>query len=112
MGNLGPDSDTMRISDNLQGQLSLFTGDLDGNGSPFVFTDNNCPPDTATTTSNLSLVYPDDVVYRDSSGAVITPAMEYDADIRSFEITLSGLMNINYQSDVPCFTIKYRTKLE
>ena len=112
MGNLGPDFDTMRISDNLQDQLSLFTGDLDGNGSPFVFTDNNCPPDTETMTSNLSLVYPDDVVYRDSSGAAITPAVEYDANIRSFEITLSGLMNINYQSDVPCFTIKYRTKLE
>ena len=112
MGNLGPDTDTTLIKDILQGQLSLFTGDLDGNGSPFVFTDNSCPPDTATTTSNLSLVYPDDVVFRNAAGDVVTPTMDYDTSIRSFEITLSGLMNINYQSDVPCFTIKYRTKLE
>jgi hypothetical protein len=111
-GNLGPDTDTTLIKDILQGQLSLFTGDLDGNGSPFVFTDNSCPPETATTTSNLALVYPDDVVFRDDIGNAVTPSMDYDPGIRSFEITLSGLMNINYQSDVPCFTIKYRTKLE
>ena len=111
-GNLGPDTDTTLIKDTLQGQLTLFTGDLDGSGSPFVFTDNSCPPEASTTTSNLTLDYPADVVFKDVSGGVVTPSMEYDTGIRSFEITLSGLMNINYQSDVPCFTIKYRTKLE
>ena len=111
-GNVGPDTDTTLIKDTLQVQLTLFTGDLDGNGSPFVFTDNSCPPETATTASNLTLVYPDDVVFKDVVGNVATPSMDYDPSIRSFEITLSGLMNSNYQSDVPCFTIKYRTKLE
>jgi hypothetical protein len=111
-GNIGPDTDTTFIRENLQDQLTLFTGDLDGNGSPFVFTDNSCPPDTATTMSNLTLDYPSDVTYKDASGNVIAPSMEYDPSIRSFEITLSGLMNINYQAAVPCFTIKYRTQLD
>ncbi|PWQ93525.1 hypothetical protein [Leucothrix arctica] len=111
-GNLGPDLDTTLIKDTLQSQLTLFTGDLDGNGSPFVFTDNNCPPETVTTNSDLTLDYPSDVVFKDVLGNVVMPSMTYDPTIRSFEITLSGLMNSNYQADVPCFTMKYRVQLQ
>ena len=112
LGDLGPDTDTTLIKDTLQSELTLFTGDLDGNGSPFVFTDNSCPPTTPTITSNLTLDYPSDVVFKDALGNIATPSMDYDTSIRTFEITLSGLMNSNYLADVPCFTVKYRTKLQ
>jgi len=53
-GSGAADTDSVIISDNIPANLILFTGNLDGNGSPFVFTDNNCPSTTLTT----AVMYP------------------------------------------------------
>ena len=111
-GDGSPDAETTIIADNIPGVLSLFTGDLDGNGSPFVFTDNHCPPSTNTPSSHLALVYPDDVIFRDASGNPLIPVSDYDSNIRSFAITLSGAMNASSGGMIPCFTIGYRTQLD
>jgi hypothetical protein len=105
------DVDQTIISDTIPDKLTLFTGNLDGGGSPFVFTDNNCPPTTGTLNSNLTLNYPANVIFENSAGATVSPASNFDTAIKSFEITMSGTMNASLTSDIPCFTIKYRTKL-
>lgn len=107
-----PDAETTIIRDVIPDELSLFTGDLDGNGSPFIFTDNSCPPTAGTLSSNLSLDYPDDVIFRNASNATLAPSADYDASVRSFEIKLSGAMNASSNGMVPCFTIRYRTRLD
>lgn len=107
-----PDAETTIIRDNIPAELTLFTGDLDGSGSAFVFTDNSCPPMANTLSSNLTLDYPADVVFKDAVGAVLTPSMDYDSTVRSFEITLSGAMNASDGGMVPCLTLEYRTQLD
>lgn len=67
-----------------------------GNGSPFIFTDNHCPPTTATLTSDLTLDHLNDVAFKDTAGNPLTPAAEYDQSVSSFEITLSGTMNTTF----------------
>ena len=111
-GDGSPDAETTIIADNIPSVLSLYTGDLDGNGSPFVFTDNSCPPSTNTSSSHLALVYPDDVIFKDASGNALTAAADYDSNVRSFVITLSGAMNASVGGVIPCFTIRYRTRLD
>jgi hypothetical protein len=107
-----PDAESSIISDTIPVKLTLFTGDLDGNGSPFVFTDNHCPPTSTTLTSNLTLDYPADVIFKDAAGATISPASDFDTAIRGFEITLSGTMNASSGGNTPCFTLKYRTQIQ
>lgn len=106
-----PDAETTVIKDTIPAELTLFTGDLNGSGSPFVFTDSSCPPTTGTLSSNLTLDHPADVLFKDSGGNVLTPTTDYDYSVRSFEITLSGTMNASSGGLVPCFTIRYRTQL-
>ena len=107
-----PDAETTIIRDTLPNELTLFTGDLNGSGSPFIFTDSHCPPTTGTMTSNLTLDYPSDVLFKDVSGNVSSPSTDFDPSIRSFEITLSGTMNASAAGMIPCFTIDYRTRLD
>lgn len=107
-----PDAETTIIRDTIPAELTLFTGDLDASGSPFVFTDNSCAPTTSTSSSNLTLDYPVDVVFKDAADIVLIPSIDYDSSVRSFEITLSGTMNASANGMVPCFTIRYRTQLD
>jgi len=107
-----PDTDTTIIRDNIPSELTLFTGDLDGNGSPFVFTDSQCPPTSNPLNSNLTLDYPAKVLFRDATGNELIPSMAYDSAVRSFEITMSGSMNASLGGMVPCFSIRYRTRLD
>lgn len=111
-GNGKPDPDTTIIKDTLPNELTLFTGDLNGSASPFIFTDGNCPPTTGAMTSHLTLDYPSDVIFKDVSGNIVIPSTDYDPTIRSFEITLSGTMNASTAGMIPCFTIDYRTRLD
>lgn len=100
------------ISDVLDDNLTLFVGDLDGNGSPFIFTNG--------TGSNISgLAYDwilisstaDSPVFRNSSDVSITPTPDYDASVRSFEINLRGSF-FPAGAGTPQFTITYRARIE
>ena len=111
-GDSSPDTDTTVISDQITDDLVLYTGDLDGSGSPFVFTDSNCPPTSTSTSSNLTLDYPADVTFKNGAGMTVTPSSSFDSAVRSFEINLSGMMNNSSSGSTPCFTVRFRAQIQ
>ena len=106
------DPDTVVISDALNANTTFFAGDLDGNGSPFIFGDG-----AGSDTSGLSFDFTslgdatDSPVFLDSSSAEITPVIDFDPEVSSFEITLFGQF-LPQGAGTPEFTITYRVRLE
>ncbi|WOE75768.1 hypothetical protein [Alterisphingorhabdus coralli] len=57
----GPlDSDTLRITDFLPPEITMFTGNFDGAGNPVSFTDLSSPPSGITCCTSANLSYSDD----------------------------------------------------
>ena len=112
-GDGGVDAGSMIISDTVPANTSLFTGDFDGAGSPFRFTDGN-----GSSSSGLSLNFvdltdaTDDIVFRNTSGTSITPNGDFDPAVDSFELQFTGAMNGASGGGAPTFTIEYRVLIE
>jgi len=107
------DAGTIEIADAIGAQTTLFTGDLDGNGSPFRFIDG-----TGADASGLSLNFTglastsDGVVFRDASDNSITPGGGFDTAVRAFELTFDGAMNAAIGGATPTFSIEYRVRVD
>ncbi|CAA6803449.1 MAG: Unknown protein [uncultured Campylobacterales bacterium] len=113
LGDKSPDTGTVTIRDTLPENLSLFVGNLNSTGTPFIFSDNNCSPETSTMNSGLSLDYPSDVTFKNDSNITISPSPDFDDDVKSFEIQFSGIMNARTTTGpIPCFTLIYRTQVK
>lgn len=84
------DAGTIVLVDKLPPDLEVFTGDLDGNGNPFTFTDNSTPP------SGLSCCASGTYEFSDSTTTPITygyaPMTPYDSNITYIRITPSGTL--------------------
>ncbi len=107
------DAGSLVIGDDIDGQTTLFTGNFDGSGSPFEFTDG-----AGVNSSGLSLIYTglgsptDGVVFRDGVGADMTPTGGFDPAVGSFELQFDGAMNGTSSGGTPTFTIEYRVLIE
>ena len=107
------DDGTLVITDTLDPNVSLFVGNLDGSGSPFIFTDG-----TGANASGVSLDFgslsdaTDGVVFRNGGGSAITPTGTYDSNVASFELTFDGVMNGNGAGGTPNFSVEYRVRVD
>ncbi|MEO1553170.1 MAG: hypothetical protein AAFR82_04500 [Pseudomonadota bacterium] len=107
------DVGTIAIGDAIDTQTSLFSGDFDGLGSPFEFTDG-----TGADSSGLSLSFgtladaSDGVTFRNGSGTSITPNGTFDPSVASFDLQFDGAMNGAIGGATPNFTIRYRVLIE
>ncbi|MEM6652027.1 MAG: hypothetical protein AAF582_05465 [Pseudomonadota bacterium] len=107
------DLGTVAIGDVVDGQTSLFTGDFDGFGRPFEFTDGS-----GANRSGLSLVYgglndaTDGVTFLNGGGVAITPNGSFDPSVDRFELQFQGAMNGAVAGATPSFAIRYRVQVE
>ena len=107
------DSGSMTIADDIDPQTTLFTGDLDGSGSPVIFTDG-----AGADASGLSLSFSglgsatDGITFLDGSGTPIVPSGAFDPAVRSLRLDFDGMFNAASGSATPTFTITYRVQLD
>ncbi len=107
------DSGTVAIGDAIDDKISLFTGDFDGSGSPFEFTDG-----TGATASGLSLDFStlsdasDGVTFLNGVGSSFTPNGDFDPAVGGFQLQFNGAMNGSSGGADPTFTIRYRALIE
>lgn len=111
-GDGSSDQDSIRISDVLDANSTLFVGDLDGSGSPFIFTDglgNDLSGLAYDYVSLGSLI--DSPTFYNSTSTEITPTPDYDPAVRSFDIEMLGQLRPE-NIGTPEFTITYRVRLD
>lgn len=107
------DAGTVAIGDAIDEKTSLFTGNFDGLGAPFEFTDG-----TGSDASGLSLNFgslsdgSDGVIFRNSGGTSVTPSGGFDPAVASFELQFDGAMAGAVGGATPTFTIRYRVQIE
>jgi hypothetical protein len=113
--NAGPgvvDAGTLDLSDTIDASTVMFVGNLDGAGSPFVFTDG-----TGTAASGVSLVFgglpdsTDGVVFRDTAGTEIVPVPDFDTNAAQFDLNFEGTMRGATGGTPTSFAIEYRVRL-
>ena len=114
--NTGPgvvDADSLGLSDIIDENTVLFTGDLDGSGGPFLFVDG-----TGAAASGVSLNFGglsntgDGVIFSNSSGAEIIPSTEFDFNVASFTLNFDGMMLSGGGGTPTSFSVQYRVRLE
>eukprot|EP00903_Cladosiphon_okamuranus_P004455 g4453.t1 len=111
-GDGSADEGTVRISDALDANATLFVGDLNGLGSPFIFTDGTGADISGLVYEYISLGNSvDSPTFYNSIAAEITPVVDYDASVRSFDIDLLGQFYPE-NTGTPEFTITYRVRLD
>lgn len=112
-GNGSTDLDSVRISDQLPAETTLFTGDLDGSGSPFVFTDG-------TGTNSSGLIYDfatlgsttDGVTFINAANTAFTPTSGFDINVARFLIEMQGAMIGASGGSTPSFTIEFEVQVD
>ena len=111
-GDGSSDEDTIRISDTLDANTTFFAGDLNGSGSPFVFTDGTGSEISGLAYDFFSLGngFDSPTFFNASSGEII-PAAGFDPAVRSFDVELKGQFRPENLA-TPEFTITYRVRLE
>ena len=111
-GDGSSDEDTIRISDSLDANTTFFAGDLNGSGSPFVFTDGTGSEISGLAYDFFSLGngFDSPTFFNASSGEII-PAAGFDPAVRSFDVELKGQFRPE-NLGTPEFTITYRVRLE
>lgn len=107
------DIGSLDLSDIIDTNTALFVGDLDGSGSPFVFTDG-----VGAAASGVSLNFgglgdgADGVTFRNSSNGEIVPVPNFDLDVASFDLSFDGAM-LGMTSGTPTrFSVEYRVRLQ
>ena len=107
------DDGTLSIRDDLDASLTLFVGDLDGAGAPFEFIDGAGANASGVSLNFTGLGDPaDGVVFENGGGAPITPAPDFDAGVRTFQLTFTGAMNAAMAGSAPTFAVEYRVRVE
>lgn len=114
--NTGPgvvDAGSLGLSDSIDENTVLFTGDLDGSGGPFLFVDG-----TGAAVSGVSLNFGglsdtgDGVIFSNSSGAEIIPSTDFDLNVASFTLNFDGMMLSGGGGTPTSFSVQYRVRLE
>ncbi len=107
------DDGSMTIADDIDPQTTLFTGDLDGSGSPVIFTDG-----TGADASGLSLSFTslastsDGITFLNAAGTPIVPSGAFDPAVRTIRLEFDGVFNAAAGSATPDFTVTYRVQLD
>ena len=107
------DAGTVAIGDMIDPNTSLFTGNFNGSGSPFVFIDGS-----GSNASGLSLDFgslgdgSDGVTFLASGGGSMTPNGDFDPSVAGFSLQFDGAMNGASGTANPTFTIQYRVQVE
>jgi hypothetical protein len=107
------DAGTVAIGDMIDPNTSLFTGNFNGAGSPFVFLDGS-----GSNASGLSLNFgslsdgSDGVSFVNSGGGNMTPNGDFDPSVAGFNLQFDGAMNGASGTANPTFSIQYRVQVE
>lgn len=108
-----PDGGTLVVTDELPADTTMFVGNLGGGGSPFIYTDGTGSNATTLTLNFVSLGSASDgVVFLDAASSNITPVIDFDGNVRSFAIRMSGTMNGTVGGGTPAFTLQYEARLD
>ncbi|MEP3227536.1 MAG: hypothetical protein ABJO01_16290 [Parasphingorhabdus sp.] len=114
--NNGPgivDGDSISIEDVLPLDVTLFTGDLGGGGSPFVFTDGIGGNSSGLSYSFTSLGSgTDGVTFLDGASSSITPNGGFDDNVARFTIDMVGTMASATGGNTPSFTIQFQVQVD
>ena len=114
--NNGPgvvDAGTLALSDVIDANTVLFTGDLDGSGGPFVFVDG-----AGAAASGVTLDFgglsdlADGVAFLNASGGEIVPGTDFDNLVQSFNLNFDGTMLGATGGTPTVFSIQYRVQLQ
>lgn len=112
-GNGSVDSDSMVIRDSIDANTTLFTGDLNGSGSPIIFTDGAGADASGLTLAFASLADAGDgVTFLNAAGTPITPTGGFDPAVRAIALNFGGSFNAATGGATPEFTITYRVRLD
>lgn len=107
------DAGTMQIGDAMDSNITMFTGDFDGSGSPIEFIDG-----TGVNASGLTLDFgslgdgTDGVTFLNSGSGSITPTGGFDPAVARFELAFDGSMNGTSGGGTPTFTVRYRVLVD
>lgn len=106
------DADTLVITDMLDPNTTLFSGNVDGSGAPVVFTDGG-----GGDASGVNLVYAglgsgsDGIEFLTAGGAAVTPGADFDPQVAQLRLLLDGAMNGAASGGSPTFTVEYLARL-
>ena len=107
------DSDSLVIEDELDPNTTFFTGDFDGSGSPFRFTDGSGGNASGLTLPFVSLTDPGDgVEFLDAGGSPVVPISGFDPAVRRIRITFPGQLLGSTDTGSPTFTLEYRVLID
>lgn len=107
------DADSLALSDVISPDTVLFVGDLDGSGSPFLFTDGSGAAASGVTLNFSGLSdFSDGVTFRDAAGTAIVPTPDFDPTAASFDLDFTGTMLGASGGSPTSFSIQYRVRLE
>lgn len=107
------DAGTVAIGDMIDPNISLFTGNFNGAGSPFVFVDGS-----GANASGLSLDFgslgdgSDGVTFLNGGGGSMVPNGDFDPSVAGFNLQFDGAMNGSDGTANPTFTVQYRVLVE
>jgi hypothetical protein len=107
------DAGSLGLSDAIDENTVLFTGDLDGSGGPFIFVDG-----TGAAASGVTLNFGglgdtgDGVVFANSAGTEIIPSTDFDVAVARFTLNFDGMMLSAASGTPTTFSVQYRVRLE
>lgn len=107
--------DTIVIDDAFDDNLTFFTGDLDGGGSPIDFDEGTPSCDLSFNFAGYASTTDDAAFYDATNTAVtsVTPDVDgYDANIRRIELTPQGSFAVKSGSNEPFCTFKYKVRVD
>lgn len=103
------DADTLVLTDALPGNLTLFTGDLDGAGQPVDFSDLSAPASGLSCCVAAEIGFSDDTV-----GTPVfdyAPAVPFDSDVTHIQIRPSGPLR-DGQTDPVNVEFRFRARID
>lgn len=107
------DAGSLDISDIIDPNTIMFVGDLDGAGSPFIFTDGTGAAASGITLDFIGLASGGDgIEFLDGGGTSIVPTPDFDANVASFALNFQGAMLGAVGGTSTTFSIEYRVRLE
>ena len=107
------DANTIQLSDLIDPNIEMFVGDLNGSGSPIIFTDG-----VGADASGVSLPFVslgdsgDGVTFLNSSNVAFTPTQPFDENVATLELNFSGSMNGTGAGGTPNFTIEFEARVK
>lgn len=107
------DDGSVSVTDTLDANTTFFSGDLDGSGAPFIFTDGSGSNSTGLSVDFSGLGSSSDgVAFFNGANSSITPSTDFDAAVRALSITLDGPINGTTAGGTPSFQIEFNARIE